>query len=124
MTVSKPKPIWFLICSETNFIWLDKDRIKSSKFLNYGRIVDKINSSIGQDPNAVSLIGVLDIYGFESFKINRYITVENDYLSTEKHFYNLQKDILNVPVGSFEQLCINLTNEKLQQHFNQVRMEL
>ncbi|QCD96119.1 DNA topoisomerase III [Vigna unguiculata] len=53
-------------------------------------IVDKINSSIGQDPNAVSIIGVLDIYGFESFKIN-----------------------------SFEQLCINLTNEKLQQHFNQ-----
>ncbi|KAL0561924.1 hypothetical protein IC582_002369 [Cucumis melo] len=53
-------------------------------------IVDKINSSIGQDPNAASLIGVLDIYGFESFKVN-----------------------------SFEQLCINLTNEKLQQHFNQ-----
>ncbi|KAL6326958.1 hypothetical protein AAG906_012642 [Vitis piasezkii] len=53
-------------------------------------IVDKINSSIGQDPNATSIIGVLDIYGFESFKIN-----------------------------SFEQLCINLTNEKLQQHFNQ-----
>ncbi|XP_057725408.1 myosin-12 isoform X1 [Arachis stenosperma] len=53
-------------------------------------IVDKINSSIGQDSNAVSIIGVLDIYGFESFKIN-----------------------------SFEQLCINLTNEKLQQHFNQ-----
>ncbi|XP_050209434.1 myosin-12 [Mercurialis annua] len=53
-------------------------------------IVDKINSSIGQDPNATSIIGVLDIYGFESFKIN-----------------------------SFEQFCINLTNEKLQQHFNQ-----
>ncbi|XP_059651763.1 myosin-12 [Cornus florida] len=53
-------------------------------------IVDKINNSIGQDPNAISIIGVLDIYGFESFKIN-----------------------------SFEQLCINLTNEKLQQHFNQ-----
>ncbi|GMP62460.1 hypothetical protein CsSME_00024560 [Camellia sinensis var. sinensis] len=58
--------------------------------MNYGRIVDKINSSIGQDPTAKSIIGVLDIYGFESFKIN-----------------------------SFEQLCINLTNEKLQQHFNQ-----
>ncbi|CAI9103295.1 OLC1v1001751C1 [Oldenlandia corymbosa var. corymbosa] len=53
-------------------------------------IVDKINSSIGQDPDAKSIIGVLDIYGFETFKIN-----------------------------SFEQLCINLTNEKLQQHFNQ-----
>ncbi|KAK9125622.1 hypothetical protein Scep_014468 [Stephania cephalantha] len=58
--------------------------------MNIGRIVDKINSSIGQDPDATSIIGVLDIYGFESFKVN-----------------------------SFEQLCINLTNEKLQQHFNQ-----
>lgn len=45
-------------------------------FLICGRIVDKINSSIGQDPNSSSLIGVLDIYGFESFKINRYIMVE------------------------------------------------
>jgi myosin-5 len=35
------------------------------------RIVDKINNSIGQDPNSKSLIGVLDIYGFESFKTNR-----------------------------------------------------
>ncbi|KAG8658490.1 hypothetical protein MANES_03G155500v8 [Manihot esculenta] len=53
-------------------------------------LVNKINHSIGQDPNCKSLIGVLDIYGFESFKTN-----------------------------SFEQFCINLTNEKLQQHFNQ-----
>ncbi|XP_077248114.1 myosin-11-like [Tasmannia lanceolata] len=53
-------------------------------------LVDKINVSIGQDPNSKSLIGVLDIYGFESFKNN-----------------------------SFEQFCINFTNEKLQQHFNQ-----
>ncbi|XP_035843960.1 myosin-9 isoform X8 [Helianthus annuus] len=53
-------------------------------------LVDKINVSIGQDPKSCSLIGVLDIYGFESFKSN-----------------------------SFEQFCINFTNEKLQQHFNQ-----
>ncbi|XP_077239309.1 myosin-9-like isoform X2 [Tasmannia lanceolata] len=53
-------------------------------------LVEKINISIGQDPNSKSLIGVLDIYGFESFKNN-----------------------------SFEQFCINFTNEKLQQHFNQ-----
>lgn len=54
-------------------------------------LVDKINVSIGQDPNSKCLIGILDIYGFESFKTN-----------------------------SFEQFCINFTNEKLQQHFNQV----
>ncbi|KAK8524791.1 hypothetical protein V6N13_015796 [Hibiscus sabdariffa] len=53
-------------------------------------LVDTINVSIGQDPNSKSIIGVLDIYGFESFKCN-----------------------------SFEQFCINFTNEKLQQHFNQ-----
>jgi hypothetical protein len=34
--------------------------------------VDKINNSIGQDPDAISIIGVLDIYGFESFKVNRF----------------------------------------------------
>lgn len=53
-------------------------------------LVEKINNSIGQDADSKSIIGVLDIYGFESFKSN-----------------------------SFEQFCINFTNEKLQQHFNQ-----
>ncbi|KAL2345815.1 hypothetical protein Fmac_007100 [Flemingia macrophylla] len=53
-------------------------------------LVNKINNSIGQDFSSKSLIGVLDIYGFETFKSN-----------------------------SFEQFCINFTNEKLQQHFNQ-----
>ncbi|XP_042053638.1 myosin-9-like isoform X1 [Salvia splendens] len=59
-----------------------------SRLFNW--LVEKINLSIGQDPSSKSLIGILDIYGFESFKTN-----------------------------SFEQFCINFTNEKLQQHFNQ-----
>ncbi|KAK3138149.1 hypothetical protein QOZ80_5AG0365180 [Eleusine coracana subsp. coracana] len=53
-------------------------------------LVNRLNASIGQDTYSDRLIGILDIYGFESFKNN-----------------------------SFEQLCINFTNEKLQQHFNQ-----
>ncbi|GFZ13480.1 myosin family protein with Dil domain-containing protein [Actinidia rufa] len=83
---------------ETITKWLDPESAAVSRDalakVVYSRLfdwlVDKINSSIGQDLNSKYLIGVLDIYGFESFKTN-----------------------------SFEQFCINLTNEKLQQHFNQ-----
>ncbi|KAL5702572.1 Myosin-6 [Ranunculus cassubicifolius] len=83
---------------ETITKWLDPESAAQSRDALaktvYSRLfdwlVDKINSSLGQDPESKTLIGVLDIYGFESFKTN-----------------------------SFEQFCINLTNEKLQQHFNQ-----
>ncbi|KAL5708068.1 hypothetical protein ACHQM5_018903 [Ranunculus cassubicifolius] len=78
--------------------WLDPNAAAVSRDalakIVYSRLFDwlvnKLNTSIGQDPDSKLLIGVLDIYGFESFKTN-----------------------------SFEQFCINLTNEKLQQHFNQ-----
>nr|KAJ0203963.1 hypothetical protein LSAT_V11C500294670 [Lactuca sativa] len=83
---------------ETITKWLDPEAAAISRDalakVVYSRLfdwlVDRINNSIGQDPDSKYIIGVLDIYGFESFKTN-----------------------------SFEQFCINLTNEKLQQHFNQ-----
>ncbi|XP_013010138.1 unconventional myosin-Vc isoform X3 [Cavia porcellus] len=52
-------------------------------------IVDKINGALGFSGRRHSFIGVLDIYGFETFDVN-----------------------------SFEQFCINYANEKLQQQFN------
>jgi len=52
------------------FIKLDKNLLMTFTFIVH-RLVDKINVSIGQDLNSKSIIGVLDIYGFESFKCNR-----------------------------------------------------
>jgi len=66
----------------------------------YGKIFDfivkAINESIEVDKNDIrAKIGVLDIFGFECFQNN-----------------------------SFEQLCINYTNETLQQQFNQYVFKL
>ena len=52
-------------------------------------IVSKVNEKLGSGRGNSAFIGILDIFGFELFKIN-----------------------------SFEQLCINYANEKLQNLFN------
>ncbi|XP_034042761.1 unconventional myosin-Va isoform X3 [Thalassophryne amazonica] len=58
-----------------------------AKLFNW--IVEHINKALITNVKQHSFIGVLDIYGFETFDIN-----------------------------SFEQFCINYANEKLQQQFN------
>uniref|UniRef100_A0AAY4D5H0 Unconventional myosin-Va n=1 Tax=Denticeps clupeoides TaxID=299321 RepID=A0AAY4D5H0_9TELE len=58
-----------------------------AKLFNW--IVDHVNKALHTTVKQHSFIGVLDIYGFETFEIN-----------------------------SFEQFCINYANEKLQQQFN------
>ncbi|TDH72005.1 hypothetical protein CCR75_001030 [Bremia lactucae] len=58
-------------------------------------LVSELNRTISRTQDKWGFIGVLDIYGFEKFEWN-----------------------------TFEQLCINYANEKLQRHFNQHMLEV
>ncbi|NWR46830.1 MYO3B protein, partial [Regulus satrapa] len=94
LCVVSPAPLWSpsgsCCCS------LSADARDSIAKVAYGRvfgwIVCKINELLAEnvDPEVeLSEIGILDIFGFENFAVNR-----------------------------FEQLCINLANEQLQHFFN------
>jgi myosin heavy subunit len=89
--------------AETTMINLEskeasENRDALAKFV-YGRLFDwlvmRINQSMGTAGSTQRSIGCLDIFGFEIFEHN-----------------------------SFEQLCINFTNEMLQQHFNKTTFKL
>ncbi|SCU90050.1 LANO_0D07404g1_1 [Lachancea nothofagi CBS 11611] len=72
-----------------------KDALAKAIYNNlFDWVVDRVNVSLQAFPGADKSIGILDIYGFEIFDFN-----------------------------SFEQICINYVNEKLQQIFIQLTLK-
>nr|GMC73655.1 myosin-6-like isoform X1 [Ipomoea batatas] len=65
-----------LICLDPQAAATSRDALAKTVYSKlFDWLVEKINNSIGQDPDSRLLIGVLDIYGFESFKTNRCLRV-------------------------------------------------
>ncbi|MGH0159934.1 UNVERIFIED_CONTAM: hypothetical protein FKN15_072657 [Acipenser sinensis] len=123
----------------------------------YGRtftwLVNKINESLAnQDPSKKTVIGLLDIYGFEVFYINSFEQFCINYcneklqqlfiqltLKSEQEEYEMEgiedpskKTVIGLLdiygfevfyINSFEQFCINYCNEKLQQLFIQLTLK-
>ncbi|KAI0230682.1 Unconventional myosin-XIX [Lamellibrachia satsuma] len=85
---SRRRSIFYKPCSVSEA----RDRLDCLCKVVYSRLfewlVDFINNHLKGDSETHKTIGILDIYGFESFTVN-----------------------------SLEQLCINYANERLQQHF-------
>jgi myosin heavy subunit len=76
-------------------------------------LVKKINDSIKLAANFEGIqIGVLDIYGFEIFQVRSTIGVDS-----------VAHACVRVQYNSFEQLCINFVNERLQQIFIELTMK-
>ena len=72
-----------------------RDALSKAIYFNlFDWIVERVNSSLTARSSIANSIGILDIYGFEIFEKN-----------------------------SFEQLCINYVNEKLQQIFIQLTLK-
>ncbi|NXT41940.1 MYH13 protein, partial [Pelecanoides urinatrix] len=78
-------------------------------------MVIRINQQLDTKQPRQHFIGVLDIAGFEIFDVSysRYACTLMTF-PNKLAFFN----ILNLQFNSLEQLCINFTNEKLQQFFN------
>lgn len=67
-------------CLDSDAATISRDafaKIVYSKLFDW--LVNKINNTIGQDAGSKFFIGVLDIYGFESFKTNRCLTVSSSF---------------------------------------------
>ncbi|XP_024920049.1 myosin-16-like isoform X3 [Cynoglossus semilaevis] len=79
-------------------------------------MVTRINKTLDTKMQRQYFIGVLDIAGFEIFEVG---SAEERYkYAVEVEKKKIHTFHLSVQLNSFEQLCINFTNEKLQQFFN------
>ncbi|KAK7945440.1 hypothetical protein WMY93_001168 [Mugilogobius chulae] len=77
-------------------------------------MVIRINQSLETKQPRQYFIGVLDIAGFEIFDVSK----NNDYIHVYQLLLVSTENCFILQFNTFEQLCINFTNEKLQQFFN------